>query len=393
MTTNLPLDGIKVLDFTQVMLGPCATQMLADLGADVIKIERPKFGDLSRSSIEHDYNDGDNPVYCSLNRNKRSITIDVRKPEGQAIVHELAKTADVVVNNFRPGVMDRNNIGYEALNKINPGIIYGFGTGFGSSGPYQHKGGQDVLAQAMTGTMARKADPGHPLAIYPTALCDYSAGMHLVQGVMAALLQRHKTGRGQQVEVSLYDSMIAMQMQEAATHMYSGFDLNWAAMPLSGAFDTTDGALVLIGAFKMNPLQDICNALGIDDLSSDYPDLETQRANREFLQSVFVENFAKNTTEYWIGKLEEQDLLCAQIKDLPAALEDPQTIHNEMITEVDYVNGRKMKLVASPIHMSDAPFAVRLAPPLLGQQTDEILAEAGYDQARIAELRSEGLVG
>jgi formyl-CoA transferase len=393
MTANLPLDGIKILDFTQVMLGPCATQMLADLGADVIKIERPKYGDLSRSAIEHDYSDGDNPVYCSLNRNKRSITINVRKPEGQAIVHEMAKTADVVVNNFRPGVMDRNNIGYEKLSKINPGIIYGFGSGFGSSGPNVHKGGQDVLAQAMTGTMARKADPGHPLAIYPTALCDYSAGMHLVQGIMAALLQRHKTGRGQKVEVSLYDSMIAMQMQEAATHMYSGFELNWAAMPLSGAFETTDGALVMIGAFKANPLQDICKALGVDDLSVKYPELEIQRANRDYLQSVFAENFANNTTEYWIGKLEEQDLLCAPIKDLPTALEDPQTIHNQMITEIDYVNGRKMKLVASPIHMSDAPFSVRHAPPLLGQQTDEILAEAGYDTDRIAALRAEGIVG
>ncbi len=393
MTTNLPLDGIKILDFTQVMLGPCATQMLADLGADVIKIERPKYGDLSRSAIEHNEDDGDNPVYCSLNRNKRSITIDIRKPEGQAIVHELAKTADVVVNNFRPGVMDRNNIGYKTLSEINPGIIFGFGSGFGSSGPNVHKGGQDVLAQAMTGTMARKADPGHPLAIYPTALCDYSAGMHLVQGIMAALLQRLKTGRGQQVEVSLYDSMIAMQMQEAVTHMYSGFDLNWAAMPLSGAFETTDGALVLIGAFKTNPLQDICTALGVDDMSVKYPDLETQRPARDHIQAVFAENFAKNTTAYWLGKLEEQDLLCAPIKDLPAALEDPQTIHNQMVTEIDYVNGRKMKLVASPIHMSDAPFKVRHAPPRLGEQTDEILAEAGYDAEAIAGMRADGLVG
>ena len=393
MTNNLPLDGIKVLDFTQVMLGPCATQMLADLGADVIKIERPVYGDLSRSSIEHDQNDGDNPVYCSLNRNKRSITIDVRKPEGQAIIHEMTKTSDVVVNNFRPGVMDRNNIGYDDLSKVNNGIIFAFGSGFGSTGPYVHKGGQDVLAQAMTGTMARKADPNHPLAIYPTALCDYSAGMHLVQGVLAALLQRHKTGRGQKVEVSLYDSMIAMQMQEAATHMYSGFDLNWAEMPLSGAFETTNGALVMIGAFKANPLQDICKALEIDDLSPQYPDLEIQRANRGFLQSVFYENFAKNTTEYWIGRLEEHDMLCAPIKNLAEALKDPQTIHNQMVTEIDYVNGRKMKLVTSPIHMSDAPFAVRYAPPLLGQQTNEILAEFGYNAVRIAEMKTEGLVG
>jgi formyl-CoA transferase len=367
--------------------------MLADFGADVIKIERPRAGDLSRSSIEHDPELGDNPVYCSLNRNKRSITIDLRKPEGQAIVHDLARHADVVVNNFRPGVMERNNLGYDKLSAINPRLIYAVGTGFGSSGPYQHKGGQDVLAQAMSGVMARKADPNHPLAIYATALCDYSAGMHLVQGVLAALLQRHHTGHGQVVEVSLYDSMIAMQMQEAAMQLCQGRDLNWAAMPLSGVFETTDGAVVLVGAFKANPLGDICTALGIDDLSPQYPTLEVQREHKDYLQSVFRDAFATNATAHWITRLEEQDLLCAPVKSLAAALEDPQTLHNGMVAEVDYVNGTPLKLVGSPVHMSDAPFAIRKAPPMLGADTDDVLAEAGYDATTIAGLRDAGLVG
>jgi len=393
MTAPLPLDGIRVLDFTQVMLGPCCTQMLADFGADVIKIERPRAGDLSRSSIEHDPALGDNPVYCSLNRNKRSITIDLRKPEGQAVVHDLAKHADVVVNNFRPGVMERNNLGYDTLSDINPRLIYAVGTGFGSSGPYQHKGGQDVLAQAMSGVMARKADPGHPLAIYATALCDYAAGMHLVQGILAAIIQRQATGHGQVVEVSLYDSMIAMQMQEAAMQLCQGRDLNWAAMPLSGVFETTDGAVVLVGAFKANPLGDICAALGIDDLSPQYPTLEVQREHKDYLQQVFRDAFATNTTAHWIARLEEQDLLCAPVKTLADALEDPQTHHNGMVAEVGYVNGTPLKLVASPVHMSDAPFAIRKAPPRLGADTDDVLAELGYDAHRIADLRDAGLVG
>ena len=210
MDTQLPLDGIKVIDLTQVMLGPCATQMLADFGADVIKIEKPGSGDLSRWSVETDPAKGDNPVFCSLNRNKRSIAVDLRSAEGQAIVHDLVRGADVIVNNFRAGVMERLNLGYETLAALNPRLVYGFGSGFGASGPYAHKGGQDVLAQAMSGVMARKADPGHPLTVYATALCDYSAGMHLVQGILAALLGREKTGRGQMVEVSLYDSRLSL---------------------------------------------------------------------------------------------------------------------------------------------------------------------------------------
>ena len=176
----------------------------------------------------------------------------------------------MVVNNFRPGVMERMGFGYEACQALNPRIIYAIGTGFGLEGPYLHKGGQDILAQAMTGVMARKShDPAIRLAIYATPLCDYSAGMHLVQGILLALLQREKTGEGQQVAVSLYSSMIAVQMQEAAMWMMRGKELNWAAMPLTGVFETTDGAMVMVGAFKQNPLRDICKALELPDLSAE----------------------------------------------------------------------------------------------------------------------------
>ena len=392
MDTHLPLDGIKVIDLTQVMLGPCATQMLADFGADVIKIEKPGSGDLSRWSVETDPAKGDNPVFCSLNRNKRSIALDLRSGEGQAIVHDLVRGADVIVNNFRPGVMERLNLGYEMLAALNPRLVYGFGSGFGASGPYTHKGGQDVLAQAMSGVMARKADPGHPLTVYATALCDYSAGMHLVQGILAALLGREKTGRGQIVEVSLYDSMIAMQMQEAAMRLMEDRELNWAAMPLSGVFETTDGAIVLVGAFKANPLQDICTALGIDDLSPKYPTLEVQRAHRDTLQAIFRETFATNTTTHWIERLEAQDLLCAPVKSLADALVDPQTTHNGMIAEVEYNGAGPIRLVGSPVHLSAAPFGIRVPPPRLGEHGEAVLRELGYDQARIAELKTAGVL-
>ena len=374
----LPLEGVRVLDFTQVMMGPCCTQMLGDYGADVIKIERVGAGDLSRWSVGEDPDGGNNPVFASLNRNKRSVALDLKSEADRQAALSLVETADVVVSNFRPGVMERMGFGYDDLRRLNRRIIYAVGTGFGLEGPYVHKGGQDVLAQAMSGAMHRRADPALPLSIYPTALADYSAGMHLVQGILLALLQREKTGEGQQVAVSLYNSMLAMQMQEAAMWMMRGRELNWAAMPLSGVFETADGAIVMVGAFKENPLQDICRALGIDDLSADprYATLEQQKLNRAELQAIFRDGFAGDTTAHWLARLDEVDILCAPVVTLEDALDDPQTACNRMIVELEPTAGGPVRLVASPIDMSAAPFAVRRAPPALGEHNDEVLAPA-----------------
>ncbi len=381
-TRPLPLDSVRVLDFTQVMMGPCCTQMLGDYGADIVKIERVGAGDLSRWSVGEDPDGGNNPVFASLNRNKRSVALDLKSEEDRAAALRLVETADVVVNNFRPGVMERMGFGYEALRRINPRIIYAVGTGFGREGPYVHKGGQDVLAQAMSGAMHRRADPEIPLAIYPTALADYAAGMHMVQGILLALLHREKTGEGQQVAVSLYNSMLAMQMQEAAMWMMRGRELNWAAMPLSGVFETTDGAIVMVGAFKVNPLRDICSALGIDDLSDDarYATLEQQKTHRSELQAIFRDRFVGNTTVHWLERLGGVDILCAPVKTLEDALDDPQTACNRMIVDLDPTAGGPVRLVASPIDMSAAPFSVRRAPPRLGEHNEEVLNPRGHKE-------------
>jgi formyl-CoA transferase len=390
---DLPLTGVRVLDFSQVMLGPCCTQVLADYGADVIKVERPGVGDLSRSCIA-DPAGPENPVYQSLNRNKRSIAIDTRTERGKELVYELAAKSDVVVNNFRPGVMERMGFGYEKLAEINPGIIWAFGSGFGSSGPYQHKGGQDVLAQAYSGLMARKASPHHPTAIYPTALNDFAAGMHLVQGILLALLDRARTGRGQAVEVSLFNSALAMQMQEAAVQSMRDYELNWATLPLNGVFSTADGELVLIGAFKENPLRDICTALGIEDLSADarYATLAAQIKERDFLQKTMREAFATNTTAHWLARLEEQDLLCGPVQTLAQALDDPQTAHNEILLEFESTQGERVRTVGSPISMSRSRTSLRRRPPTLSQDSHEVLRDLGLDDADIAALLDEKVV-
>jgi crotonobetainyl-CoA:carnitine CoA-transferase CaiB-like acyl-CoA transferase len=373
---DLPLSGIRVIDFTQVMLGPVCTQMLGDYGADVIKIERKGAGDLSRTTFEP-VSGHDNPVFCSLNRNKRSVAVDLKNPDHLAAVRALIADADVVVNNFRAGVMERIGLGYDDCRRMNPRIIYAVGTGFGETGPYAHKGGQDVLAQAMSGVMARRADDALPLSIYATTFADYSAGMHLVQGILLALLQRACTGEGQKVSVSLYNSMLAAQMQEAAMSMMADSDLNWAAMPLTGVFETQDGAVVVVGAFKENPLRAICMALEIPDLSSEprFATLDEQIKNKRELQTMFRERYRTNTTAHWLARLEAQDLLCAPVRSLREALADPQTAHNEMVLD-GHDGEQAMRLIGSPIRMSNAPVGMRRAPPRLGEHTEEVLAES-----------------
>lgn len=376
--TSLPLDGIRVIDFTQAEQGPIGTLMLADFGADVIKIERPGVGDLSRHTVGGTSLEAtNNPTYVAMNRNKRSMELDAKSEAGKQIIYDLVKVSDVIVNNFRPGVMDKLGFGYEKLKEINPRIIFAAATGYGPVGPYADRPGQDMVAQAMSGVMAVTADPSIPSSIYPTALCDYTGGMHLCQGILAALIGREKTGFGRKVEVCLYDSMLAMQTQEAAYWNKYQEVLNWAAMPLAGHFETKDGPIVVIGAFMPNPLKAICAALEIEDLTKHYPDMASQIKNKAVIQDALRREVAKYTMADCLARLEEQDVLCSPVRKLSEALDDPQTKINNMLLEMDHPVLGKLTVVSCPVHISDAPVTVRIMPPLLGEHTEEILSELG----------------
>ena len=377
--STLPLSGIRIVDFTQVYMGPCATQTLADYGADVIKIEPPKIGDRMRWAIPGDPAGEQGPIFCSINRNKRSIVLDMRTPHGKEVVRKLIADADVVASNFRAGVMDRLGFSYAQCADINPRIIYAVGTGYGLTGPYVEKGGQDALAQAMTGAIWRRAAPSMPMGVPATTFADYCAGMHLAQGIMLALLQRQKTGKGQVVSVSLHDSMIAAQMQEVAVQLMRDRELNWASLPTNDVFETSDGAFVMIGGFSRQPMKDIGAVIERPELDADprFSTHELRVEHRAALHALMRERFATNTTAYWIARLEAQDLLCAPVRKLGAALEDPQVRINDMILEID-APWERLRLAGSPVHLSDAPITtIRRLPPRLGEHTAEVLAELG----------------
>jgi crotonobetainyl-CoA:carnitine CoA-transferase CaiB-like acyl-CoA transferase len=363
--------GVRVVDFTQVMMGPVCTQMLADYGADVLKIERKGAGDLSRSTFEPVHG-ADNPIFCSLNRNKRSAALDLRDPEGWPRCKALIAEADVVVNNFRAGVMERMGLGYEDCRALNPRIIYAVGTGYGDSGPYAHKGGQDVLAQAMSGVMHRRADPSVPMSIYPTALCRlqrrHAHGAGHPAGAAAARQDRRRP-EGQRVAVQLdagHADAGSGDDHDAGQRGQLGRDAAVRRVRHAGRRAGAGGRLQgqpaaghLQGAGDRGPV-------GRPALLQPEPAVR----NKPELQASSASASPATRRAYWLARLEEQDLLCAPVRDLREALVDPQTLHNRMLMEGPGEGADRCKLHRQPDpDVGRAKVALRHAPPRLGQHT------------------------
>lgn len=395
MTGTLPLARIRVLDLTQVQLGPCGTQVLGDFGAEIIKVERPGTGDLSRSTDPFITEPGGQSAYfMALNRNKRSLAIDLGRGEGREVVLEIARKADVLVHNFRPGVVDRLGLDYAALQEINPRIIYASGSGFGADGPLAHKAGQDFLAQSMSGLASRNAGADGAAQLFSTALGDFTAGMILAQGVLLALYHRERTGRGQSLHVCLLDTLLAMQQQEVTQWMLRRRPVNWITQNLIDMFRTADGAVTLVGVFRPNPLQLVCAALGIEDLSErpEYATLAKQMEHRAQLWRELGGGFARYTTAECVERLDRADILCAPVLTLDEALKQPQVEANKILVSFDHPVHGKVRTTGNPLHLSGVEQIALNPAPMLGQHSEEVLRELGFEAAQIARLRKAAVI-
>jgi formyl-CoA transferase len=391
---SLPLAGIRILDFSQVQFGPMATQILADFGAEVTKVERPKLGDISRTIDVRSSGIEDSASFLAVNRNKRSLVLDMKNPRAMGIVHELLENTDVIVMNFRAGVAERMGLGYDSLQEKYPGLIYASGTGFGESGPMKNMGGQDMALQSFSGsTWHNRDDTGRP-GIFPIPFVDFGAGMALVQGILMALVERSASGQGQRVDVSLLDTALFAQMNEYTQWMMRRFEINWERDNLVGSFKTSDGWVNIVGLFRPDPLEAVCDALGIDNLTirPEFATSELQMENREALWSILDHELSRFTTDEAVQKLSARSVLCAPVLDYDEVLAHPQVINNDIIRTVDHPTAGPIKVIDNPIRLSAAGSRKYSPAPLLGQHSEEILAELGYSSAEIDELRVDGLI-
>ena len=391
-----PLDGIKVLDFSRVYVGPSCSQVLGDLGADVYKVESIGLGDFSRHFMVAEDLEGESHSFLGLNRNKMSICLDLRQPEAKEIVFKLVEICDVVLQNFRPDVMGRLGLDYNALKQHNPKIIYASASGYGLTGPYQMKAGQDLVAQAMSGVGWLTGERNGPPFPCGAPIADYIGGMLLVQVILAALWAREKTSEGQEVSVSLLDGMFPPQCEPATAYLSSGQLERKITRPMYRFYQTKDEKwMVLVGAFRENPLRDICEVLGLPDLSQDERFNTWEKVSYEHadeLEAMFAERLRTKTRDEWIKLLEEKDILCGPVYTHEEAFSDPQVLHNEMVIEFDHPRAGKVRTVGMPIKFSKTPGKVRIPPPLLGQHTDEVLAMVGYSNEQIQQLRDTKVV-
>lgn len=381
------LDGIRILDFTQMMLGPYGTQLLADLGADVIKVERLD-GEWERGlEMMGDLVAGESAAFLAMNRNKRSVAVDLKAPAVRDALLKLGATCDVVVENFRPGVLDRMGLGYEDLKAVRPDIIYCSGSGWGQDTVFAKEGrpGQDLLIQAMSGLAAaggRASDPPTPAG---TSIVDASTALCLANGILAALLARARHGIGQRVEVDLYSTAIALQCQEISAMVNQGQEWErsragigqaWLSAPF-GVYRAADGWI----AIAMAPVAKVAETLGVTGL--DGLDAWTDRDEvKDRLETVTAGRTAGELVEVLLGA----GLWCARVRSTREAVDELREQGHDLIVEVDHPSAGKLELIGCPIRLSETPWQLRQAPPLVGEHTDEVLGEV-LSAAEIAALR------
>ena len=369
-----PLAGIRVLDFTALLQGPLATQILADCGADVVKLEKQNGEWMRQYGIFMSRTHGETDAFLAFNRNKRSVEIDLRGAEDRVRLMELVEKADVVVENFRPGVMDRAELGYDELRKRNPRLIYAASSGYGRTGPYAKRPGQDYLVQALTGAMWLTGRRGDPPFVFGAAIADQFTGLHLVIGILAALLHRNRTGVGQRVDVDLLSCMLAVQQQELTVFLNHGRTLERPVENVGhpgitapcGVYKTADGHLML----AMFPCPALGRILGVDWLA-EYDTNEKMFEARDIVHRRLSAHFATQPTGHWIDLLSAHDVWCAPVQSHADVEHDPQVAHKKLIWDVPCgESGATYRTVGSPFTFSASTVKVRRGAPRAGQHTE-----------------------
>lgn len=390
------LAGVRVLDLTRALAGPYGSMILGDLGAEIIKIEAL---DARTDAIGPYSYKGQDAYFMSVNRSKKSITLDVRTDRGREVLHDLVKISDVVLDNFRPGVLERLRIDYDTLKAVNPGIICCSITGFGPNGPYRNRPAYDVVIQAISGAMSITGEPGRPPVRSGIAIADQGAGMYAVHGILAALYARERTGVGAKVETSLLEAMIAQLAYEAGYYFVSGLvpgpvGSGHRTLALYQTFQTRDG-YVAIAAINRFPA--LCKALGREDLTED-PRFKGREIgeHRDELLAILQQEFITRKTDEWLKLLTEADIPCGPLNTLDKALSDPQVLATDMVVSINHAMGGQIKQTGNPVKISATPPEVRqdfLPPPTLGQHTDEVLSQLlGYSTEKIDRLRQEKVI-
>lgn len=391
------LDGIKVLDLSRTLAGPYCTMLLGDMGANVIKVEQPGSGDETRRFTPPTWN-GEATYYLSSNRNKRGITVDLKSPEGKEIIYKLAKDADIFVENFRTGAMEKLGFGYETIKEINPRIVYTSISGFGRTGPEKDRAGYDVLLQGFGGLMSITGDPDRPPAKAGMSIVDLSTGLFAVYGTLSALIAAQRTGKGQFVDVSLLDGQISLLNHLATGYMATGKP--------AGRMGSAHPSVAPYQAFRAKDMDFIlavandglwkkcCQALRWVDLLEDsrYTKNADRVANREELVSEMSERFIKLEYMEIFEILDKVGVPCGPIHTIDQILNHPHVAAREMMINIKHPIVPDLKVPGFPVKLSETPAHLRYHPPLLGEHTQEILNELGYSEQQIEELKKDNFI-
>jgi len=384
-----------VLDVTQFMAGPFCAMLLADLGADVIKVEPPA-GDSTRQMPGAV--GADTPSFNAVNRGKRSVVLNLKMPEGRDVFKRLARSTDILIENYRPGVMTALGVDYQQLAPLNPRLIYASISGYGQTGPSRNKGGFDLIAQGVAGIMSITGEPGRPPVKAGVPLADLGAGLFTLVGILAAVESRHSTGIGQHLDTSLVDAGVALSLWEA-TEYFSGVGIPapmGSAHRMNAPYQAircADGYITL-GAANERLFRRLCDVLGHPEWTdvSEFVDNASRVRNRAALAERIESITAQRPRNHWLALLEANDIPCGPINDYAQVFADPQVVAREMVVEVEHPTLGHLKTLGSPIKLSATPPDVGRRAPLLGEHTDEVLAEAGFGENEIAALRRAGAV-